>query len=221
MSGISSGIGCGFPAITTQLLLRDDAEIVLTPSQVSWFASVTAITCPLGGPISGYLSEKIGRRNSLMVINVVAIISFLLIGYSSRVNPQIFFAQLIVSRAIAGFTIGMITTPAVMYISEICHTDLRGRMTILSTPFFIAFGMVVSYVLGYLIPVSLNDVIKFFSKSIVQLPDGFSCSELDFRWNHFSDDCCPVCHSRVACFPRVPRQNRQSTQSYCQAERSE
>lgn len=151
---ISSGIGLGYPAITTQLLLRDDAEIILTASQVSWFASITAIASPFGSPLSGYLTDKIGRRSTLMVVNVIATISWVLIGFSSRDDANIFFIELMIGRALIGVTIGMMTTPAVMYTSEICHPKLRGRLTVLSTPLFVSLGTVVAYLLGYLIPVS-------------------------------------------------------------------
>lgn len=155
LSVLSCGMGLGYPAITTQLLLRDDGdEVNLTPSQVSWFASITAITCPFGGPISGYLSDKIGRLYTLVVINVITTGSWLLIGFSSRDDAQILFIQLMIARGVVGIAFGMVTTPAVMYVSEVCHPKLRGRMTILSTPFFVAFGMLLVYLLGYLIPVS-------------------------------------------------------------------
>lgn len=147
-------MGLGYPAITTQLLSRDDEDLVLTPSQISWFASVTAIACPIGGPLSGFLSEKIGRRSTLMLINVIAIVSWILIGTSSRTDAQAFFIQLMFGRALIGICIGMITTPAVTYSSEVCHQKIRGRLTVLSTPFFVSFGSLIVYLLGYLIPVS-------------------------------------------------------------------
>lgn len=153
-------MGLGFPAITSQLLLRDDlGDAVLTPSQVSWFASITAITCPIGGPISGFLTDKIGRLYTLVAISVVATGSWLLIGFSSRDDAQLLFLQLMIARGIVGAAFGAITTPAIMYVSEICHPKLRGRMTVLSTPFFVALGMLLVYLLGYLIPVSNKTII--------------------------------------------------------------
>lgn len=148
-------MGLGYPAITTELLLSADADVKLTQSQVSWFASVTAIACPFGGPLSGILADKLGRRNTLMLVNVLAIASWLVIGFSSRDDAQLFFTELMIGRAIIGLVIGMITAPAVMYSSEIAHPKLRGRLTVLSTPFFVAFGTLVAYLLGYIIPVSL------------------------------------------------------------------
>jgi MFS family permease len=153
VSAITGGIGFGYPAITSQLLLSGDADVVLTQSQVSWFASITAITCPIGGPLSGYLLDKIGRRNTLMVINVIAFVSWIIIGFSSRDNDEMFFIQIMLGRFIIGVAIGMITTAAVTYSSEVCHPSIRGRVTVLSSPLFVAFGMLIAYLLGYMIPV--------------------------------------------------------------------
>lgn len=155
-------MGLGYPAITTQLLSQDDS-LILTASQISWFASITAITCPLGGPLSGFLSEKIGRRSTLMIVNVIAIVSWVLIGVSSRDNVEAFFIQLMFGRALIGVCVGMITTPAVTYSSEVCHQRIRGLLTILSTPFFMAFGTLVAYLLGYLIPVSKTSLVAIGS----------------------------------------------------------
>lgn len=148
-------MGLGYPSVTSQLLLDDD-RVALTISQVSWFASITAIVCPIGGPLSGYFTDKIGRRNSLTLINLISLISWIMIGFSSRVNAQTFYIQLMVARAFIGIGIGMTSAPAVMYVSEVCHPKLRGRLTLLSSPFFTAFGLLTIYFLGYLIPVSLS-----------------------------------------------------------------
>lgn len=61
-----------------------------------------------------------------------------------------------IGRALIGVTIGMITTPTVMYCSEVCHPKIRGRMTVMSTPFFIAFGSLIAYLLGFIIPVNYS-----------------------------------------------------------------
>lgn len=153
MSVTSPGIGLGYPAITTQLLSKADADVLLNSSQISWFASITAISSPIGSLLSGYLSDKIGRRNTLLLINVIAAVSWLLIGFSSRKDELIFFIEIMIGRALIGVTIGMVTTPTVMYCSEVCHPKIRGRMTVMSTPFFMSFGSLIAYLLGYLFPV--------------------------------------------------------------------
>jgi MFS family permease len=148
ISIIASGMGLGYPAITTQLLREEMSE-----TRVSWFASVTAIACPFGGPLSGYLVERFGRKGTLIVIDVLSMVSWLIIGFSSRSNQELHFIQLMIARTLIGVLIGMSTTPGVMYTSEMCDPQLRGRLTMLSSPFFTAFGMLLIYLLGYLIPV--------------------------------------------------------------------
>lgn len=154
LSVISSGMGLGYPAITTQLLSREDAEVILTPEQISWFASITAILCPVGGPLSGFFTDRIGRKKTLILISIISIISWITIGFASKVDAQTCFIQLMIGRALIGIAIGMTTAPAVMYVSEVCHPKLRGRLTLLSSPFFTASGLLIIYFLGYLIPVS-------------------------------------------------------------------
>jgi MFS family permease len=150
LSVLSSGMALGYPSTTTQVM-RDPESGSLNESQISWFASVASIACAFGGPISGYLIGKFGRKGTLIIIDILQIIHWLIIGLSSRDNNQILFIQLIIGRVLGGITIGMITTPAVTYSSEICHPSLRGRLTVLSTPFFIAIGILIIYFLGFII----------------------------------------------------------------------
>ncbi|KAG4073002.1 hypothetical protein HA402_009421 [Bradysia odoriphaga] len=152
LSVMSPGIGLGYPAITTEYLSSPDAEVVLNASEISWFASITAISSPIGSLLAGYLSDKIGRRNTLLFITLISTISWIIIGFSSRDDAAILFIELMIGRSLIGIAIGMVTTPAVMYCSEICHAKIRARMTVMSTPFFMSFGSLVAYFLGYLFP---------------------------------------------------------------------
>lgn len=145
LSVISSGLGLAYPSISTDQLLEK-----LTIDQASWIASVAAITCPIGGLLSGYFCEKFGRRGSLIFVDAIAIVSFLLIGFT---RENFYFPQLMIARVIMGFNIGMTTIPAVMYTAEISSPEIRGRLSMLSSPFFTAFGMVVIYLLGAVVAV--------------------------------------------------------------------
>lgn len=164
---LSTGMGLGYPAITTQLLTKDET-VILTESQVSWFASITAIACPFGGPITAYCTNKFGRKGTLLIIDVISIIQWIIIGFSSRSNAQILFIQLMFARVLTGLTIGMITTPAVLYSAEICHPSLRGRMMVLSTPFFVSVGTLLIYLLGYLIQVLILVIWGSFTNDNLQ-----------------------------------------------------
>lgn len=145
----------GHPAITTQLLYKDKSHLALSADQISWFASVLMITLPVGGIISGFLTEKFGRRKTMMIVNVLAVASWLTLAFATRYSADWLFAQLMIGRIIGGIMTGLASTPAVIYVSEICHPNLRGRMTLLSSPFNTALGICTIYLLGFLIPVSI------------------------------------------------------------------
>lgn len=143
-----------FPAITSEILLRDKL-INFSASQVSWFASITPLHCPYGGPLSSYLVTKVGRKGALLVINVLSMIHWSIAGLSSQ-DPKILFIQLLIARTITGFTIGMATTPSVMYATEISHPKLRSSLAVLSAPFFLSNGALLIYFLGYITGVNVH-----------------------------------------------------------------
>lgn len=64
-----------------------------------------------------------------------------------------------IGRVVIGIGIGMSGSPASVYSAEICHPDLRGRLTLLST-LCTALGMLFIYLLGYFFPVSMIVEIK-------------------------------------------------------------
>lgn len=84
------------------MLGEDSTDVKLTVAQASWFAAITAIFSPFGGLLSGYMLDKFGRRMTLIFINVISIVSWLIIGYSSKQDASILFAQLILARIIIG-----------------------------------------------------------------------------------------------------------------------
>jgi hypothetical protein len=99
---VSSGMGIGYPATTLPLLNEQSTDVKLSVSQASWFASITAIFSPIGGLLSGYMLDRFGRRLTLICINVISIISWLIIGFSSKNDVDILFAQLMVARIFIG-----------------------------------------------------------------------------------------------------------------------
>jgi MFS family permease len=104
---LSPGMGLAFPAITSEILLKEGVT-KLTQDQVSWFASLTLLVCPIGGPISSYLVNKFGRKISLILINVLSLTHWIISALSSQTNSQNLFIQLIIARVICGIIVGMV-----------------------------------------------------------------------------------------------------------------
>ncbi|XP_058126495.1 facilitated trehalose transporter Tret1-like [Anopheles ziemanni] len=146
---ISSGMGIGFPSIAMIELTNSTTSVVLSESEATWFAAITSIMCPFGGLLSGYLLDKIGRKKALYSINILSIISWAIMSFASRTDPDILFIELMVARVIIGLAIGLSSTPASVYAAEVGHPNLRGRLTLL-TAGFTGIGMLIVYSLGYM-----------------------------------------------------------------------
>lgn len=110
--------------------------------------------CPFGGLLTGYLLDKIGRKMTLILVNIISVIAWGIMTFSSESNKEIMYIQLMISRVIIGLAIGMSSSPASVYSAEICHPDLRGRLTLL-TALCTGIGMLFVYLLGYFIPVTI------------------------------------------------------------------
>lgn len=98
----STGMTLALPTATLHQLKDPTEEVHLTPTQASWYASVNALAAPLGGLLSGFLLDKIGRKRSLVVLNVLTIVAWILLATPSGSDAGAFFWQLIAARFILG-----------------------------------------------------------------------------------------------------------------------
>lgn len=149
LSVLSPGMGLGYPAIVSQSMVR---EGILSEEQVSWFASITSIACPIGGLIAAIFVDKIGRKGTLIVCDFISIISWITIVFAERNDNHLMFIQLMIARTLTGISIGMCATPSVVYLSEIVYPQIRGSLLVLS-PFMLAVGTLLIYIIEDFIPV--------------------------------------------------------------------
>lgn len=116
--------------------------------------SSALIGCIIGGAISGILSSRIGRKNSLMVAAFLFFVSALGSG-----NPEFLFFKhgepsmgllymFNFYRVIGGIGVGLASAVSPMYISEIAPAHMRGRL-ISFNQFAIIFGMLVVYFVNW------------------------------------------------------------------------
>ncbi|XP_055374299.1 facilitated trehalose transporter Tret1-2 homolog [Condylostylus longicornis] len=150
LSVVSGGMALGYPAVTLKQLTDPIYSNALTVSQASWFASINAISCPLGGLLSGYLLDKIGRKGTIITINFTAIIAWLIMATAFHEENLAFFIQIMISRFVIGITTGLSSSPCGVYAAEVCHPNLRGRLT-LGTSIGTALGIFLIYTMGYFI----------------------------------------------------------------------
>ncbi|KAK9875935.1 hypothetical protein WA026_011038 [Henosepilachna vigintioctopunctata] len=136
------GISLAYSAILNPELGRNTSDIQTTQAERSWVASVLTLAVPVGAPVGGILMDTVGRLNTVKIACVPAVIGWVLIATSSN------FWTLIVGRICTGVASVWGTGPAIVYITEIARSDIRGSL-ISFAPAYTSLGMVLAYIKGW------------------------------------------------------------------------
>uniref|UniRef100_A0A8C8SD40 Major facilitator superfamily (MFS) profile domain-containing protein n=1 Tax=Pelusios castaneus TaxID=367368 RepID=A0A8C8SD40_9SAUR len=111
-----------------------------------WSLSVAIFS--VGGMIGsfsvGLFVNRFGRRNSMLMVNILAIVGGILMGFSKMAGAV---EMLIIGRFIIGLFCGLSTGFVPMYISEISPTALRGAFGTLNQ-LGIVVGILVAQIFG-------------------------------------------------------------------------
>ncbi|XP_072271558.1 solute carrier family 2, facilitated glucose transporter member 11-like isoform X1 [Pyxicephalus adspersus] len=111
-----------------------------------WSVIVSVFT--LGGLIGtfvgGHAAAKIGRKQSLLVNNVVAILAALFMGIA---QPAKLFELLIIGRFLIGFNAGVGICVQPLYLGEIAPKKIRGLTTV-GINIFLTVGILTGQILG-------------------------------------------------------------------------
>ncbi|HGN1705405.1 TPA: D-xylose transporter XylE [Providencia rettgeri] len=120
------------------------------------------IGCVIGGAMGGYLSNRFGRRNSLMIAALLFIISAIGSGWPelgfSQINPNgeiptylsNYIPEFVIYRIIGGVGVGLASMLSPMYIAEIAPAEIRGKLVSFNQ-FSIIFGQLLVYCVNYFI----------------------------------------------------------------------
>ncbi len=116
--------------------------------------SSALIGCIIGGAISGFFANRLGRRKTLMLASVLFFISAL----GSAYPEALFFTKgeptlgLLLAfnlyRILGGIGVGLASAVSPMYISEIAPMEIRGRLVAFNQ-FAIILGMLVVYFVNW------------------------------------------------------------------------
>ncbi|KAJ9599754.1 hypothetical protein L9F63_026396, partial [Diploptera punctata] len=117
LGAISSGITLGFSAVALPVLEN------VTESQASWIASITSIGMPFGCLLIGPMVDGLGRKRTLMFVNIPTLIGWIFIA--TAYEPW-YLNQLYAGRFLTGFSCVLACQPAVVYVSEVTDKKLRG-----------------------------------------------------------------------------------------------
>jgi SP family xylose:H+ symportor-like MFS transporter len=132
---------------------------LIEPNGLSSFAlgatvSSALIGCIAGGFISGLLSSRFGRKNSLSIASVLFLIAALGSAYpefpffTGGGNSMGVLFSFNIYRIIGGVGVGLASAVCPMYIGEIAPAGIRGRLVSFNQ-FAIIFGMLVVYFVNW------------------------------------------------------------------------
>ncbi|KAF5281671.1 hypothetical protein FQR65_LT14601 [Abscondita terminalis] len=147
-SSLAPSMSLGFSAIALPWLLADGNPERLSESQASWFASIASVATPIGCLVAGSISDRYGRRMTLMVINVVCLIGWIMIVIAYYVQ-SCQYALLMVGRVFTGLSTGLGSMAPTVYMAEVSTPKLRG-MFITWTALSFASGVLLVYMFGWI-----------------------------------------------------------------------
>lgn len=96
----------------------------------------------VGAGLSGYVSDKFGRRRVVFVIALVYLIGSLVLAFSPNAGV------LITGRVILGLAVGGSTALVPVYLSEMAPTSQRGALSSLNQ-LMITLGILLAYLINY------------------------------------------------------------------------
>jgi MFS family permease len=117
-------------------------RIALDSSFKGWFVSTLLLFAWAGSLANGPIADRAGRKGSILLAVVVFTVGSALQAAAHDI-PMLF-----AGRAVAGFSVGMLTMIVPMYISEVAPSALRGTLVVLQQ-LSITLGILVSYWLEY------------------------------------------------------------------------
>ena len=125
-------------------------EITQSPNLQGWAMSSALIGCLFGAIISGYLSDRFGRK--IPLIGAAALFTIAAIG-TGAVNQ---FTLFVIFRLIGGLGIGLASALSPMYIAEISPASMRGRLVSVNQ-LTIVIGILAAQIINYLIAGKVPD----------------------------------------------------------------
>lgn len=140
-----SGVILGYDASVISGVIDPLTEhLALTPWESGWAVSNVIIGCIAGAWGVGFMSDRIGRKRTLIVTAILFVLSAIGSALASSLTG------FVVWRLLGGLAVGMASAITPLYIAEVSPKDLRGRMLGLQQMLMVG-GQVAVYIVNYLI----------------------------------------------------------------------
>jgi SP family arabinose:H+ symporter-like MFS transporter len=120
---------------------------IMDAISLGWAVGSGLIGCALGSMVAGYLSDRYGRRFSLMLCAILFFISGIGVAFSNTLFTFILY------RIIGGIGVGAAAMVSPMYIAEVAPSSERGKLVALYQ-LAIVTGILLAYFTNY----GLNEI---------------------------------------------------------------
>ena len=119
LGGLMFGMDQGTINGTLEFIMKDFS---FSTAKASEYASIMMYGCVIGSLLSGWISNYIGRKRTLIIASACFAI-FIIIGISTNTAAVLFTA-----RFFLGVTVGIASFAVPVYLSEIAPKEFRGGM---------------------------------------------------------------------------------------------
>lgn len=144
-----------------------ETDFDLTKLQLGWAVSSLTLTSTLAMLISGPISDKFGRRETLKVAAALYGISAIWSALATS------FTGLVIARMLGGFGVGASLIIAPMFIAELAPPKIRGKM--------VSFNQL-NIVLGISVAFFSNYLILQWGKSGSAIAESLNIGTYNWRW---------------------------------------
>lgn len=143
VSGLLFGYDTGVISSTLVSIGTNLSHRDLTNLDKGLITSCTSAFALVASPIAGVLADRIGRKNIIVIADLLFVIGALCQAYTGTVTGMI------LGRSVVGLAIGGASLITPLYISELAPSHLRGRLVTVSL-LLITGGQMAAYVIGWL-----------------------------------------------------------------------
>jgi MFS transporter, SP family, arabinose:H+ symporter len=116
----------------------------LSEAQLGWTGSSLYVGCIIGTLVTGYFTDRFGRKLPLTIAAGIFMISSILMGWAPNHEMLIFW------RIVAGVGVGAASMLSPLYIAEVSPAAIRGRMVSINQ-LTIVIGILLAYFSNYML----------------------------------------------------------------------